>query len=127
MQEKPGSFQLFSVFFARISQVTEIVSAGRLDFKPPSRFSDLDWPKTENSPQYRYSGKFAHRGQIYQTAGCGQPALLIHFQMATSKNYFLVIWAEDFGSEKVLKTAEYFVYCGVFKTHLWGERFAQSP
>ncbi|MBR2890518.1 MAG: hypothetical protein IKC09_09620, partial [Oscillospiraceae bacterium] len=38
-----------------------------------------------------------------------------------------VIWAEDFGSEKVLKTAEYFVYCGVFKTHLWGERFAQSP
>ena len=46
---------------------------------------------------------------------------------ATSKNYFLVIWAEDFGSEKVLKTAEYFVYCGVFKTHLWGERFAQSP
>ncbi|MBR2890749.1 MAG: hypothetical protein IKC09_10795, partial [Oscillospiraceae bacterium] len=36
-------------------------------------------------------------------------------------------WAEDFGSEKVLKTAEYFVYCGVFKTHLWGERFAQSP
>ncbi|MBR2889124.1 MAG: hypothetical protein IKC09_02460, partial [Oscillospiraceae bacterium] len=37
------------------------------------------------------------------------------------------IWAEDFGSEKVLKTAEYFVYCGVFKTHLWGERFAQSP
>jgi len=39
----------------------------------------------------------------------------------------LVIWAEDFGSEKVLKTAKYFVYCGVFKTHLWGERFAQNP
>ena len=46
---------------------------------------------------------------------------------ATSKNYFLVIWAGDFSPEKVLKTPEYFVYCGVFKRHLWTERFVQSP
>ena len=39
-------------------------------------------------------------------------------QQATSKNYFLVIWVEDFDSEKVLETAEYFVYCAVFKAHL---------
>ena len=46
---------------------------------------------------------------------------------ATSKNSFLRIWAEDFDPEKVLETPEYFVYCGVFKTYLWVERFAQIP
>ena len=36
---------------------------------------------------------------------------------ATSKNYFLMVWARDFVLTKVLKIPEYFVYCGVFKTH----------
>ena len=47
--------------------------------------------------------------------------------MATSKNYFLRIWAEDFDPEKVMEKPEYFVYCGFFITHLWIERFAQIP
>ena len=47
--------------------------------------------------------------------------------MATSKNSFLVVWAEDCGSEKVMEKTEYFVYCGFFITHLWAERFAQNP
>jgi len=52
----------------------------------------------------------------------------LHFKLqAISKNSFLEIWTEDFVPEKVLETPEYFVYCGVFKTHLWDERFAQSP
>ena len=38
-------------------------------------------------------------------------------QLATSKNYFLMVWARDFVLTKVLKMPEYFVYCGVFKTH----------
>ena len=46
------------------------------------------------------------------TVGC------MHKLLATSKNYFLVIWVEDFDSEKVLETAEYFVYCAVFKANL---------
>ena len=37
-------------------------------------------------------------------------------QLATSKNYFLMVWARDFVLTKVLKIPEYFVYCGVFKT-----------
>ena len=55
------------------------------------------------------------------------PRALPAKQQATSKNYFSVIWVEDFDSEKVLETAEYFVYCAVFKAHLWGKRFAQIP
>ena len=47
--------------------------------------------------------------------------------MAPSKNSFSVLWVEDFGSEKVMKAPEYFVYCGVFMTHFWSERFAHSP
>jgi len=39
----------------------------------------------------------------------------------------LVFWAKDFGSQKVLESTKYFVYCGDFKTHLWDERFAQNP
>jgi len=39
----------------------------------------------------------------------------------------LVFWAKDFGSQKVLESIEYFVYCGDFKTHLWDGRFAQNP
>ena len=46
---------------------------------------------------------------------------------ATSKNYFLRIWAGDFHSEKVMEKAEYFVYCDFFIRHLWMERFAQIP
>ena len=34
--------------------------------------------------------------------------------MATSKNYFLRIWVEDFGSEKVMEKTAYFVYGGFF-------------
>ena len=47
--------------------------------------------------------------------------------MATSKNYFLMIWAKDFDPEKVMEKTEYFVYWGFFITHLWGERFAPIP
>ncbi|MCI6956554.1 MAG: hypothetical protein MR763_04280, partial [Clostridiales bacterium] len=36
---------------------------------------------------------------------------------ATSKNYFLCFWARDFVPTKVLESPEYFVYCGLFKTH----------
>ena len=46
-------------------------------------------------------------------------------QMATAKNSFLMIWAEDFGPDKVMEIPEYFVYCGIYITHSWGERFAQ--
>jgi len=46
---------------------------------------------------------------------------------ATSKNYFLRIWAEDFGTEKVMEKTAYFVYGGFFITHLWGKRFDQIP
>ena len=38
-----------------------------------------------------------------------------------------MIWAEDFVTEKVLETTEYFVYCGVFKRNFWGKRIAQIP
>jgi hypothetical protein len=38
-----------------------------------------------------------------------------------------VIWVEDFDSEKVMEKPKYFVYCGFFITHLWVERFIQSP
>ena len=51
----------------------------------------------------------------------------INCLMATSKNYFLRIWAEDFNSEKVMEKTEYFVYCDFFITHIWIERFAQIP
>ena len=47
--------------------------------------------------------------------------------MATSKNSFSVIWAEDFVPEKGMEKTEYFVYCGFFITHLWDERFTQNP
>ena len=46
--------------------------------------------------------------------------------LAPSKNAFSVLWAEDFGSEKVMKAPEYFVYCGAFMTHFRSERFAHS-
>jgi len=39
----------------------------------------------------------------------------------------LRIWAEDFGSEKVMEKSECFLYCDFFITHLWDERFAQIP
>ena len=46
---------------------------------------------------------------------------------ATSKNYFLRIWVEDFGSEKVMEKTAYFVYGGFFISHFWGKRFVQIP
>ena len=46
---------------------------------------------------------------------------------ATSKNYFLCFWARDFVPTKVLESPEYFVYCGLFKTHCWGKRSVQKP
>ena len=45
----------------------------------------------------------------------------------TSKNSFLSYGAEDFGSEKVMKKPEYFVYCGFSMAHFWDERFAPGP
>ena len=45
---------------------------------------------------------------------------------ASSKNSFLMIWAEDFPSDKVMEISEYFVYCGIFIMHRWKKRFAQS-
>ena len=36
-----------------------------------------------------------------------------------------MIWIKDFGSDKVMKIPEYFVYCGIFITHTRGNRFAQ--
>ena len=47
--------------------------------------------------------------------------------MATSKNYFLRLGAEDFSPEKVMEKTAYFVYGGFFIMHLWGERFAPRP
>ena len=58
-------------------------------------------------------GRTPREGRPY--AKCFETTPLL---LATSKNYFLVIWVEDFDSEKVLETAEYFVYCAVFKAHL---------
>ena len=49
------------------------------------------------------------------------------FLGATSKNYFLRFWARDFVLTKVLKIPEYFVYCGIFKTHCEGKRSVQNP
>ena len=40
-----------------------------------------------------------------------------HYYLATSKNYFLMVWVRDFVLTKVLEIPEYFVYCGVFKTN----------
>ena len=47
--------------------------------------------------------------------------------MATSKNYFLVFWARDFVSTKVLESPEYLVYCRLFKPHCWDKRSVQNP
>ena len=46
---------------------------------------------------------------------------------ASSENYFLRIWAEDFIPDKVMEIPEYFVYCGIFITHSWDKRFGQIP
>ena len=51
---------------------------------------------------------------------------LFLFLMATSKNYFLMVWARDFVLTKVLEIPEYFVYCGIFKTHCQGKRSVQT-
>ncbi|MCI6956900.1 MAG: hypothetical protein MR763_06045 [Clostridiales bacterium] len=48
-------------------------------------------------------------------------------QQATSKNYFLAFWARDFVPTKVLESSEYWMYCGLFKTHCWGKRSVQNP
>ena len=47
--------------------------------------------------------------------------------LATSKNYFLRFWARDFALTKVLKIPEYWMYCGIFKTHCESKRSAQKP
>ena len=36
-----------------------------------------------------------------------------------------MIWAEDFGPDKVTEIPEYFVYYGIFVRHSWGKRFVQ--
>jgi hypothetical protein len=43
---------------------------------------------------------------------------------ASSKN-FLILWEENFGPDKVMEIPEYLVYCGIFITHRWGEKFVQ--
>ena len=45
--------------------------------------------------------------------------------MASFKNSFLMIWAKDFGPDKVMEIPEYLVYCGIFITHRWDKRFDQ--
>ena len=38
----------------------------------------------------------------------------------------LMIWARDFGSDERMEIPEYFVYFGIFITHRWSKRFAQT-
>ena len=74
-------------------------------------------------PFRRHTGKFV----TFYCMGDRKGRPYANHYKATSKNSFLRLWAEDFGSEKVMEKTEYFVYCGFFITHFWGERFAQSP
>ena len=70
---------------------------------------------TVNAETFRHSREYF----FYITLG-------IPFYMATSKNYFLMVWARDFVLTKVLKIPEYFVYCGVFKMNCQGKRSVQT-
>ena len=62
-----------------------------------------------------------------QIADSLSPAPAVAIFQATSKNYFLRFWARDFVLTKVLEIPEYFVYCGIFKTHCEGKRSVQNP
>ena len=53
--------------------------------------------------------------------------LAIFIIQATSKIYFLRIWARDFGTAKVSESPEYFVYCGLSEANCCGKRSAQIP
>ena len=53
------------------------------------------------------------------------PYSWIYYILAISKNSFLMIWAEDFDTDKVMEISEYFVHCGIFITHRWFKRFVQ--